>query len=198
MNHAQEPIFFRSAAELQQWFATFSATASELWVGFYKKGTGEPGITWPESVDEALCCGWIDGVRKGIDAASYMIRFSPRRPVSVWSNVNIQRAEALIVAGRMTPAGLAAFAARKENKSGIYSHEQRRVELEEPYGSMLAAQQAAWDFFHAQPPSYRKAVSWWIVSAQQEATRLRRLEKLVDCSARGELIPEMSRRQPTQ
>jgi uncharacterized protein YdeI (YjbR/CyaY-like superfamily) len=197
MNLEQKPTFFRSPAELQQWFATFAATASELWVGFYKQGTGEPSITWPQSVAEALCCGWIDGVRKGIDAASYMIRFSPRRPSSVWSSVNIQRAEALIAAGRMTPAGLAAFAARKENKSGIYSYEQRRAELEEPYSSMLAAQPAAWDSFHAQSPAYRKAVNWWIVSAKREATRLRRLEKLVDYSARGELIPEMRRQKPT-
>lgn len=185
-----EPTFFASAAEFRHWLEEHHDTAGELIVGFYKTGSGQPSITWPESVDEALCFGWIDGVRKRIDDASYLIRFSPRRPGSVWSAVNIASAQRLIAAGRMTPAGLKAFEARKENKSGIYSYEQRRAELEEPYNSLLQQNEAAWNFFQSQPPSYRKGVSWFILSAKQEATRLKRLEKLIAYSAKGERLPE--------
>lgn len=185
-----EPTFFASAADFRRWLEENSSTAGELIVGFYKTGSGRPSLTWPESVDEALCFGWIDGVRKRIDDASYLIRFSPRRPGSVWSAVNIASAERLIAAGRMTPAGLKAFENRKENKSGIYSYEQRRAELEEPYNTLLQQNEAAWTFFQSQPPSYRKGVSWFILSAKQEATRLKRLEKLIEYSAKGERLPE--------
>src|SRR5438067_9819383 len=123
--------FFRSPSELQDWFAEHHATSRELWVGFYKKGSGKPSINWPESVDEALCVGWIDGIRKSLDGESYTIRFTPRRPGSIWSAVNIKRATALTAEGRMRPAGRKAFAARKEYKSGIYSYEQRPAELPE-------------------------------------------------------------------
>ncbi|NMB69181.1 MAG: bacteriocin-protection protein [Chloroflexi bacterium] len=185
-----EPTFFATADDFRRWLEENSTTVGELIVGFYKTGSGIPSITWPESVDEALCFGWIDGVRKRIDDASYLIRFSPRRAGSVWSAVNIASAERLIAAGRMTPAGLKAFVARKENKSGIYSYEQRRAELEEPYNSLLQENEAAWSFFQLQPPSYRKGVSWFILSAKQEATRLKRLAKLIEVSARGERLPE--------
>lgn len=185
-----EPTFFATADDFRRWLEENSTTVGELIVGFYKTGSGIPSITWPESVDEALCFGWIDGVRKRIDDASYLIRFSPRRAGSVWSAVNIASAERLIAAGRMTPAGLKAFEARKENKSGIYSYEQRRAELEEPYNSLLQENEAAWSFFQLQPPSYRKGVSWFILSAKQEATRLKRLAKLIEVSARGERLPE--------
>lgn len=180
-----EPLFFTTSDDLQKWFFRHHATRSELWVGFYKKGSGKPSITWPESVDEALCVGWIDGIRKSIDADSYKIRFTPRRRGSIWSAVNIRRVEALTNESRMLPAGLRAFAARKENKSGIYSYEQRRAELEEPYESLLRENEAAWEFFRAQPPSYRKALSWWVTSAKQEATRQKRLQKLIEECARG-------------
>ena len=185
-----EATFFATADDFRRWLEENSTTVGELIVGFYKTGSGIPSITWPESVDEALCFGWIDGVRKRIDDASYLIRFSPRRAGSVWSAVNIASAERLIAAGRMTPAGLKAFEARKENKSGIYSYEQRRAELEEPYNSLLQENEAAWSFFQLQPPSYRKGVSWFILSAKQETTRMKRLAKLIEVSARGERLPE--------
>jgi uncharacterized protein YdeI (YjbR/CyaY-like superfamily) len=177
--------FFRTAAELRKWFEKHHATMPELWVGFYKKSSGRPSITWSESVDEALCFGWIDGIRKSVNEISYKIRFTPRRPGSIWSAVNIERATMLINDGRMRPAGAKAFAARIENESGIYSYEQRRAGLEEPYKSRLKKNEAAWHFFQAQSPSYRKAVGWWIVSAKKEETRLKRLEKLIEVSAWG-------------
>jgi uncharacterized protein YdeI (YjbR/CyaY-like superfamily) len=191
-----EPTFFRSPADLRKWLEKHHATARELWVGFYKKGSGEPSITWPESVDEALCFGWIDGVRKGVDARSYKIRFSPRKTGSVWSAVNIKRVAVLTGEGRMRTAGLKAFEARKENRSGIYSYEQRRAELEEPYAGILRKNAAARAFFEAQPPSYRKAAGWWVVSAKKEETRLKRLEQLIEDSASGRRIGQMARKTP--
>lgn len=177
--------FFKTPSALRKWLEAHHASAKELWVGFYKKGSGKPSIDWPESVDEALCFGWIDGIRKSIDADSYMIRFTPRKPTSVWSAVNIKNVENLIKEKRMHPAGLKAFAARKENRSGIYSYEQRGPELVEPYLGMLKRNKAAWKFFQAQPPSYRKVMNWWVVSAKQEATRVKRLDKLIEESAQG-------------
>lgn len=189
-----KPTFFRSPVELRAWFERNHATAQELHVGFYKVGSGEPSITWPQSVDEALCFGWIDGIRRSLDDQSYTIRFSPRKLGSTWSAVNIRRAKALIDRGLMRPAGLKAFEARRENRSGIYSYEQRVVDLQEPYNSLLKQNEAAWQFFQMQPPSYRKAVSWWIISAKKEETRLRRVEKLIEYSVKGQPIPEMARR----
>ncbi len=183
-----EPTFFAVPTDLRKWFRRHHATANELWVGLYKKHTGRPSITWPESVDEALCVGWIDGIRKSIDAESYMIRFTPRRRGSFWSAVNIRRAKMLTKERRMQPAGLAAFAARIERKSGIYSYEQRSEQLPELYESMLRNNSAAWKFFQAQPPSYRKTIGWWIVSAKQEETRRKRLEKLIAKSAAGKRL----------
>jgi uncharacterized protein YdeI (YjbR/CyaY-like superfamily) len=180
-----EIVFFPTPTDLRKWFHNFHATELELWVGFYKKNSGKPSITWPESVDEALCVGWIDGIRKSIDEESYMIRFTPRRRASVWSAVNIKRVEVLTNERRMQPSGLAAFAARRENRSGIYSYEQRSEQLPEPYAGRLRTNQKAWEFFQAQPPSYRKRIGWWVVSAKQEETRLKRLQKLIAESARG-------------
>jgi uncharacterized protein YdeI (YjbR/CyaY-like superfamily) len=155
-------------------------------------------MTWPESVDEALCYGWIDGVRKSLDAFSYTIRFTPRKPGSIWSSVNIRRAQALIEQGQMQPTGLKAYQARKENKSGIYSYEQRSVDLEEPYNRLLKKNAVAWSFFQTQPASYRKAVSWWIISAKKEETRRKRLEKLMTFSVQGQRLPEYSPRKPAR
>ena len=185
------PKFFKWPAAFRNWLEVYHATAKELWVGFYKKSSGKPSITWPESVDEALCFGWIDGLRKNIDEDSYMIRFSARKPHSIWSAVNIRNAERLIKEGRMQPAGLKAYEARKENRSGIYSHEQRSPELVEPYLGKLKRNRKAWEFFQAQPPSYRKAINWWIVSAKKEETRLKRLEQLIEESAQGRRIPPL-------
>jgi uncharacterized protein YdeI (YjbR/CyaY-like superfamily) len=148
--------FFRTPSDFRTWLEKNHARARELWVGFYKKASAKPSITWPESVDEALCFGWIDGIRKRVDEISYQIRFTPRRRGSIWRAINIKRARQLTKEKRMRPAGLKAFAARIENKSGIYSYEQRRAELEEPYCSRLKGNRSAWDFFQAQPPSYRK------------------------------------------
>jgi uncharacterized protein YdeI (YjbR/CyaY-like superfamily) len=180
------PKFFPSPSAFRKWLAANHAKSKELWVGFYKKDSGKPSITWPESVDEALCFGWIDGIRKTIDAESYMIRFSPRKPGSIWSAVNIRNVGRLTKEKRMTPAGLKAFASRKEYRSGIYSYEQRPTELVEPYASQFRRNKPAWKFFQAQPPYYRKTLTWWIVSAKQEETRLKRLEKLIEVSAKGQ------------
>ena len=179
------PKFFKDPPAFHKWLETHHATSKELWVGFYKKGSGKPSINWPESVDEALCFGWIDGIRKSIGAESYMIRFTPRKPGSVWSAVNIRNVEKLLKENRMRPAGLKPFAARKEYRSGIYSYEQRSAELVEPYLGKMKRDKAAWKFFQAQPASYRKVMNWWVVSAKQEETRLKRLDKLIEESAAG-------------
>ncbi len=189
-------VFFPSPSHLRKWFEKHHATERELWVGFFKKSSGKRSVTWPESVDEALCVGWIDGIRKSVDEESYTIRFTPRKPRSIWSAVNIKRARTLAEQGRIRPAGLKAFQARTENRSGIYSYEQRRDQLEEPYGSMLKKDADAWAFFQAQPPSYRKAAGWWVVSARREETRLRRLGRLIADSARGRQISQFTRVKP--
>lgn len=185
-----KPTFFETPEAFRAWLTKNHATAKELLVGFYKKGSKRPSITWPESVDEALCYGWIDGVRKGIDEASYSIRFTPRKIGSIWSNVNVDRVRAL--ADRMQPAGLKAFEARKEAKSGIYSHEQDSVELPEPYQKLLKANEQAHAFFEKQAGSYRKAAIWWVASAKKEETRQKRLGSLIAYSARGEKIPQFT------
>lgn len=190
---APEPTYFRTPAELRRWFARHHAKARELWVGCWKVGSGEPSLNWPESVDEALRVGWIDGVRKRLDEQRYVIRFTPRKATSVWSAVNIARVQALEAEGRMTEAGRAAFAARREHRSGIYSFEQASVELPPAYARLLKANKAAWRDFQACAPSYRRAVMWWIVSAKQEATRQRHLAQLIDLAAQGVPIPAFSR-----
>ena len=179
---------FRSASDFRRWLEKNHATARELWVGYHKKSSNQPSMTWPESVDEALCFGWIDGIRKSVDDLRYMIRFTPRRRGSTWSAVNIKRAQELCDKGLMKPAGVAAFGARKEYKSGIYSYEQRSTNLEGTYDKKLRQNKTAYDFFYAQPPSYRKTISWWIVSAKQAATRQKRLQKLIEESASGKRL----------
>jgi uncharacterized protein YdeI (YjbR/CyaY-like superfamily) len=180
--------FFRTPRDFETWLEKNHATATELWVGFYRKDSGKPSITWPESVDQALCFGWIDGIRKRIDEISYQIRFTPRRRGSIWSAINIKRANELVEQRRMRSAGLKVFAARIENKSGIYSYEQRSTELIVPYAKLLKKNEAAWNFFQTQPPSYRKMIGWWIVSAKKEETRMARLAKLISESAKGKRL----------
>jgi uncharacterized protein YdeI (YjbR/CyaY-like superfamily) len=192
-----DAIFFETPEDFRAWLAENHATAGQLLVGFYKKGSGRKSLTWPESVDEAICYGWIDGIRKGIDAESYTIRFTPRKPGSVWSSVNVARVQALTEAGRMQPTGLAAFDARKEDRSGIYSHEQGVVELPEPYLALLRENPMAWEFYQKQPPSYRKAVNWWVASAKKEETRRKRLDSLAAYSARGERVPQFTWKKPS-
>lgn len=188
------PTFFATPAEFRAWLEMHHETERELWVGFYKKGSGKPSITWPESVDEALCFGWIDGLRKSVDDDAYMIRFTPRKTRSVWSAININRVAELTQLGRMHPAGLKAFAERVEDKSVIYSYEQRKqAELDAADEQRFRANQAAWDFFHAQTASYRNTAIWWVVSAKQEATRQSRLARLIEDSEHGRTLPQLTR-----
>ena len=184
-----KPTFFRSADEFRRWLERRHSRARELWVGFHKKDTGRPSLTWPESVDAALCFGWIDGIRKRIDDQRYTIRFTPRRPRSIWSAVNLRRVRALRRVGLMRPAGLAAWARRTRERSGVYSFEQRPQKLPPRYEKVLRARPRAWAYFRARPPSYRRTVTWWVVSAKQEATRARRLAILIDYSEQGHAIP---------
>jgi uncharacterized protein YdeI (YjbR/CyaY-like superfamily) len=181
---AQKPTYFRDAASLRRWFAKNAGTAPELLVGYMKKGAGVPSITWPESVDEALCVGWIDGVRKRIDERRYQIRFTPRQSGSHWSNVNIRRVAALKKAGRMKAAGLAAFAARSKARSGRASYEQRAdAKLSPAAIRQIKRNAAAWKYYGTLPPGYRKMVNWWIISAKKAGTRARRLGILIRACA---------------
>lgn len=182
------PRFFKNPAAFRKWLAKNHDKSKELWVGYYKKETGKPSITWPESVDEALCFGWIDGIRKKVDDEAYMIRFTPRKPTSVWSAINMRNVERLVKEERMQAAGMKAWEARKENRSGIYAYEQRSPELIEPYAGKFERNKKAWKFFQAQPPGYRKMMNWYIVSAKQEKTRLARLEILIKASAEGKRL----------
>lgn len=185
-----DTLFFATPAEMRRWLKRNHALERELWIGFFKVGSGKQSISWPESVDEALCFGWIDGRRKSIDSASYKIRFTPRKTSSIWSAVNIKRAAALIKTGKMEPAGMKAYEARRENRTGVYSHEQRSATLVEPYASKLKENTKAWVFFNAQAPSYQKAANWWVVSAKREDTRVRRLAQLIADSEAGRRIAQ--------
>ncbi len=176
---------FATPDALRKWFARHHAIAQELWVGFHKKGSGKPSITWPESVDEALCVGWIDGVRKSLGEESYVIRFTPRKRTSIWSVVNVNRVAALTAEGRMQPAGLAAFEARTHHKTGIYAFEQEHAELSAADIRAFKKNKAAWKFFVAQPPGYRHQMIWRITSAKREETRAKRLLKLMEASVAG-------------
>src|SRR5450755_4240712 len=183
---APDPIFFATPKDFRDWLRKNHSSMTGQWIGFYRKASGRPSITWPESVDEALCVGWIDGLRKGIDSASYMIRFTPRKSTSDWSAINIGRIAELTREGRMRPRGTKAFEARTEAKSGIYAYEQRKnAALDEISEKRFRRNLKAWRFFQAQPPSYKKVMTWWVISAKQEETRRRRLEKLIAESEAG-------------
>src|SRR5687767_3329009 len=187
--------FFATPADFRRWLEKNHDTQRELLVGFYKKGSGKPSITWPESVDEALCFGWIDGIRRTIDDESYSIRFTPRRARSVWSNVNTKRVAELTKQGRMHASGLKTFAARDPNRSGIYAFEQRKEDqkLDPPYAAKLKANKKAWAFFQSQAPWYQRTVSRWVMNAKKEETRLRRLLALIEDSAAGRRIGPVRR-----
>jgi uncharacterized protein YdeI (YjbR/CyaY-like superfamily) len=174
-----QPHFFATKAALRKWFLAHHRSATELLLGYYKVGTGKPSVSWPDSVDEAICVGWIDGVRRSIDEESYMIRFTPRKPASIWSTVNIAKVERLTAAGLMLPEGIAAFEKRKEHKTAIYSYENEAKELDPQYLKQFETNSSAWAYFNAQAPSYRKTAIHSIMSAKQETTRLRRFEKLL-------------------
>jgi uncharacterized protein YdeI (YjbR/CyaY-like superfamily) len=182
------PTYFATPADWRRWLEQNHATAGELLVGFHKRATGTPSITWPESVDEALCFGWIDGVRRSLGDASYTIRFTPRRVGSIWSANNIDRVAELERQGKMRPAGRAAFARRDEKRSRVYSYERATATL-----PAFAGQAKAWTYYQAQPPWYRRVAAHWVTSAKREETRARRLATLIDRSAAGEWIPGLQR-----
>lgn len=192
-NPIPKPTFFATPAAFRAWLKKNHKTATELHVGFYKVASGRPSITWPESVDEALCVGWIDAIRRGIDAESYQIRFTKRRPKSIWSAANIKRAKELIDLGRMTPAGLAAFEARDVKNTNRYSFEQATpITLSAGELKQFKSNTQAWAYWESKSASYRKAATWWVVSAKREETRSKRLATLIaDCEA-GRLIKPLS------
>ncbi len=187
-------LFFATPADFRAWLDKHHASEQELSVGFYKRDSGQPSITWPESVDAALCYGWIDGVRNSIDELSYRIRFTPRKPTSTWSAINVKRVAELTKLGLMRPAGLKAFAARKGDKTGIYAYEQRKnAKLPAGYEKQFRANRKAWGFFQSQPPWYRRTATYRVISAKQEETRLRRLAALIRDSELGQPIKELRR-----
>ena len=189
-----EPRFFATPDEFRSWLEEHHANETELLVGFHKKSTGRPTMTWTESVREALCFGWIDGVRRSLADDSYTIRFTPRKPRSIWSKRNVAHVEELIREGRMTPAGLAAYEGRTPERTGVYSFENRSSARFEPdQEKRFRAARAAWDFFQAQPPSYRKTATYWVVSAKRPETRSRRLDTLIADSAAGRRIALLTR-----
>jgi uncharacterized protein YdeI (YjbR/CyaY-like superfamily) len=188
------PTFFATPDQWRAWLARHHATAEELWVGFYKRGTGRPSLTWPESVDQALCYGWIDGVRKSLGEESYAIRFTPRRPGSIWSKVNLARIEELEALGLMQPAGRAAHAARTAAKSGIYAYEQRSTARFTPEQERtFRRNRKAWSYFQAEAPWYRRNATHWVVSAKREETRAKRLATLIADSAAGRRLARLER-----
>lgn len=182
--------FFKTSAAFRRWLDKNYGSATELWLAFYKKDSGQQSIPYPEALDEALCYGWIDGVRKAIDEISYTQRFTPRKPNSIWSMVNIRRVSELIQLGRMMPPGLAAFELRDENRAR-YSYENRPRTLDYAYEKRFRANKKALEFYQSQAPWYRRTSSFWVTSAKKEETRLRRLQQLIAYSAKGERIPQL-------
>ena len=183
------PLFFETAAKFRTWLKKHGISETELVVGYWKVDSGRASMTWPESVDEALCFGWIDGVRKRIDDAAYQIRFTPRKKDSIWSAINIAKVEALTAQGRMQPAGLNAFAHRQDKKSAVYAYEQRQhPELAATETAQFKRNKTAWAYFESCPPSYRKPLLYWVVSAKRPQTRERRLLKLIEVCAKKERL----------
>jgi uncharacterized protein YdeI (YjbR/CyaY-like superfamily) len=187
-----KPRFFASPAELRDWLDANHTREGELWVGFHKRHTGAPSVTWSQVVDEALCVGWIDGVRRSLGEEQWAIRLTPRKPSSRWSAINLKKVEALIAEGRMRPAGLAAFEGR-DRKRADYSYEERPEVLPPELEKRFRKNARAWKFFEGFAPGYRSASIHWVSSAKREDTREKRLDVLIACSARGERIPLLSR-----
>lgn len=182
------PIFFEDQYDFREWLAENHDKVTEIIVGFYKVGSGKPSMTWSESVDQALCFGWIDGVTRRIDTDSYSVRFTPRRATSIWSDVNIKKIEVLTKRGLMHAAGIAAFEKRTEKKSRVYAYESEPVRLSPEFEGMFKAKKCAWEFFTTQAPSYQRTMTHWIMRAKQETTRLSRLEKTIAASADGNRV----------
>ena len=188
-----EPTFFATPEDFRAWLQEHHESESELLVGFHKKGSGRPSITWPQSVDQALCFGWIDGVRRRIDDERYSIRFTPRTPRSTWSVVNVKRVGELIELGLMHPAGVAAFERRSDDRTAIYAYEQRKAaKLDREQERRFKADVKAWDWFQAQPAGYRRTATYWVISAKKPETRERRLEQLIEDSAAGRTIRSLT------
>jgi len=185
--------FFPTPNDFRHWLSEHHDEADELWVGFYRKATGKPTMTWPQSVDEALCYGWIDGLRKSIDEEAYQIRFTPRRRRSHWSTVNLGRVAALIDEKRMAPAGLTAYEAWDPENSRRYSFELSEARFLAEQVAVFQAQPEAWTFWQAQPLGYQRQATWWVVSAKREETRARRLSTLIEDSANGLRIKQLRR-----
>jgi len=183
-----KPTFFKTPADWRRWLARHHAHATELWVGLHKRDSGKPSITWPESVDEALCFGWIDGIRKRLNGTSYMIRFTPRKADSTWSLVNLRRVKALTKDGRMRPGGLRVFRARRPGQAGLYSFASRPQKLPARYLRPLRTNPPAWTYYRSRPPGYQRTVNFWILSARKEETRLKRLAQLIDDCAAGRVL----------
>ena len=183
-----EPVFFPTEADFRRWLEVNHSTAPELLVGFWKKHTGKPSINWPQARDQALCFGWIDGVRKSLGEASYTIRFTPRRAKSIWSNVNLQRFEALKAARLMTPAGERALK-ESTGPKGVYAYEEPFTELTTEEEGQFRKDKAGWSDWEKRPPGYRKVVLHWVTSAKKPETRAKRLATLIDCCAAGQRIP---------
>jgi uncharacterized protein YdeI (YjbR/CyaY-like superfamily) len=189
-----KPHFFATPVEWRAWLEEHHSEAVEVWVGLYKRQSGRPSITWPEAVDGALCFGWIDGLRKSIDESSYKIRFTPRKPRSIWSAVNIERVAELSDNGFMHSTGLAAFERRDAKRAGRYSYEQRETaKLPMVYEKVFRKNTAAWKFFQAQAPWYRRTSSFWVISAKKEETKLKRLATLIEDSADQRTIKALTR-----
>ncbi|MGC2237680.1 MAG: YdeI/OmpD-associated family protein [Pyrinomonadaceae bacterium] len=182
------PIFFANQSDFRKWLEENHDKETELLVGFYKVGSGKPSMNWSQSVDEALCFGWIDGVRRSIDAESYSIRFTPRKSKSVWSAVNIKKVAELTEKGLMRPAGRAAFEKREESRSKIYAYENKPTEFPEEFEKLFRANEKAWQFFEKQPAGYRRTLMFWVMSAKQDSTRMKRLEKLISESENGKRL----------
>ena len=183
---ANSPIFFAGSDDFRGWLEKHHQTITEQWVGFHRKSSGRVSITWPEAVDEALCFGWIDGLRKTIDTGSYKIRFTPRRPSSIWSAINIARMTELILEGRVRLAGMTAFQKRTPAKSHVYSYENRKTAiLSSAATKLFRTESAAWKFFQQQSKSYRQTAIWWVVSAKRPQTQKNRLQRLIASSKAG-------------
>jgi uncharacterized protein YdeI (YjbR/CyaY-like superfamily) len=183
-----QPKFFASPEQFRHWLERNHDRATELLVGFQKKSSGEKSITYAEALDEALCFGWIDGVRRSFDETRYTIRFTPRKPRSIWSNVNVRHVERLKQAGRMQPPGLEAYDRRDAKRTGIYSFENRPRELSPEYEKTFRQHKAAWKFFQEQPPGYKRLMIFRTMSAKKEETRRRRLQQLIEASEKGKRL----------
>jgi uncharacterized protein YdeI (YjbR/CyaY-like superfamily) len=183
--YEMKPRFFSTPAQFRQWLERNHDGETELLVGFHKKSSGKKSVTYNEALNEALCFGWIDGVRKNLDETSYTIRFTPRKARSIWSNVNVNHVERLIKEGRMHAAGLDAYARRDPKRTGIYAFENRPREFAPEFEKKFRAHKPAWKFFEQQPPGYKRTIIFWVMGAKQEETRMRRLERLIEESANG-------------